>query len=162
VRECRPQAPGIQQSHGQSRKVNLACVHRSRNAPPVARLWLVLPLLLVTGCGASANFSRDTSANCVRLHGGRVSIGTDDLDAIARQADAGAFRARLGVDTATVAFERTSDDAKRMEAAYSRVLGTAGEPTKYLLFRNRNAVVTWAHVPGDDNRATVVDCLVSR
>ena len=122
---------------------------------------MLLPVLLVTGCGASTNFSHDTSARCVTLHGGRVSTGANDLDRIARKADAGAFRARVGVDTATVAFERTSEHAKQIEAAYARVLESAGEPTKYVLFRNRNAVVIWAHVPGDDNRAIVVDCLVS-
>ena len=128
----------------------------------MARLWLLIPVLLVTGCGGAANFSRDTSAGCVTLHGGHVSTRAADLDAIARHAKAGAFRARVGVDTATVAFEETSEDAKRTEAAYARVLGDAGEPRKYVLFRNRNAVVIWAQVPGDEDRATVVDCLVSR
>jgi hypothetical protein len=60
-----------------------------------------------------------------------------------------------------VAFGRTTDEAKRIEAAYAQALDAAGEPTKYLLSRNRNAVVVWSHMPGDEHRNTVEDCLAS-
>jgi len=125
-------------------------------------MWLLLPVLVVTGCGPSSTFSRDTSAGCMRLHGGRVANAAKGLDTIARGANASAFRVRAGTDAATVEFARTSQDAESLEAAYARALKVAREPTKYLLYRNRNAVVIWAHVPGDDSRATVIDCLVSR
>jgi hypothetical protein len=69
---------------------------------------------------------------------------------------------RVGVDTAIVAFGRTSEEAKRIEAAYARVLRAADKPATYMLFRNRNAVVVWSEVPGDDAREIVLDCLVSR
>src|SRR5690348_4062186 len=105
----------------------------ARNPSAVARLSLLLPVLFVVGCGASGNFSRDTSAGCVTLHGGHIS---GKVDTIARHAGAGAFRARVGVNTATVTFGRTSGEAKRTETAYARVLRAAHQPTKYLLFRN--------------------------
>jgi hypothetical protein len=115
-------------------------------------------VLLLAGCGPSGNFSRDTSAKCVELHGGRVS---NRVGAMARHAEAGAFRARVGIDTATVAFERTNEDAKRLEAAYARALKSAGEDPKYVLFRYRNAVVVWSQHPGDENGTTLRDCLVT-
>lgn len=93
------------------------------------------------------------------LHGGRVS--SDRLGSIASGASAGAFRVRVGTDAATVAFGRTAEEAQRLETAYGRAFAAAGEPTKYLLFRNRNAVVVWAHMPGDESLTTVEDCLVS-
>jgi hypothetical protein len=96
------------------------------------------------------------------LHGARVSTSAHGLDAIAKHAGAGALRARVGVDSATVAFERTEDDATRTERAYARVVAAAGKPAKYVLFRNRNAVVVWDDLPGDDARTTVDACLVSK
>ena len=96
------------------------------------------------------------------LHGVPVSRSDRDLDAIARHAGAGAFRAHVGPDTATLAFERSDDEAKLTDRAYARVLGATGKPTKYVLSRNRNAVVVWDSPPGDDAVSTVTDCLVSK
>lgn len=71
------------------------------------------------------------------------------------------MRAQVAADTAIVAFQHSEDDAKRTETAYRRVLLDAGKPVKYLLRRNRNAVVVWDRNPGDDSRTAVEDCLVS-
>ena len=130
----------------------------------MARASLLLLVLLAAGCAGSSSlsFDRDTSAKCMTLHGARVSTSVHDLDGIAKRAGAGALRAHVGADTATVAFERTEDDAKRAERDYARVVVAAGKPAKYVLFRNRNAVVVWDGLPGDDARATVDDCLVSK
>ena len=125
----------------------------------MTRVWLLLPILVVTGCGPPATFSRKTSAGCMTLKG--VHVSTGGLGSVARAASAGAFRARVGTDAATVAFGRTAEEGKRIDAAYARALDAAGEPRKYLLFRNRNAVVVWAHMPGDDSRTAVEDCLVT-
>ena len=123
----------------------------------VARMWLLLLALLVVGCGGSDTFSRRTSAGCMTLHGARIG---SNVDTIARRAGGGAFRARVGVDMATVAFGRSASEGRQLEAAYARVLRRSGRPTKYLLYRNRNAVVLWGQVPGDEIREVVLDCLV--
>jgi hypothetical protein len=97
----------------------------------------------------------------MRLQGVQVSTSAGRLDAIARDADGGALRAQVAGDTAIVAFQRSEDDAKRTETAYRRALLDAGKPVRYLLRRNRNAVVVWDRNPADDSRTAVEDCLVS-
>lgn len=127
----------------------------------MARAWPLLTVLLVVGCGGPGNLSRDTSVKCMRLHGVQVSTDAERLDTIARRAGGGALRAQVGGDTAIVAFERSEGDERRTEAAYRRGLTAADKPVKYLLRRNRNAVVVWDRNPGDDSRPAVEDCLVS-
>ena len=127
----------------------------------MARAWLLLPVVVVAGCGGSGDLSRESSARCMRLQGVHVSTKAGRLDAIARDADGGALRAQVAGDTAIVAFQRSEDGAKRTETAYRRALHGAGKPVTYLLGRNRNAVVVWDRNPADDSRTAVEDCLVS-
>lgn len=53
----------------------------------VASAWLLLPVLVVAGCGGSGGLARESSASCMRLQGAQVSTKAGRLDAIARGAD---------------------------------------------------------------------------
>lgn len=121
--------------------------------------------VIAAGCGkggSSSSHSLAATKSCLEDANVSVSTSTDDLDYVAQAAGEGAFLAHVGSADATVAFERSANDAKRTKAAYEAFAEGTGVPTDDILFQEGNAVVLWSRTPEGSERETLKACLQER
>lgn len=101
--------------------------------------------------------SRGAVLSCFNRSSSEMMVDTrsGDLDYIAQDAGEGALIARFPGNQATIAFERSTNDAKRTADAYRAI----GGPTSDILSRTSNAVIVWDKTPTSGERSTVEGCL---
>jgi hypothetical protein len=144
---------------------------------PLAAVGIVAVAL--AGCGGGDDgkttteparlLALDPVVRCLRssIKHARVTTAQADLDQIARRAGRGAARVRFGVsrkipnglNVATVALERSANDAKTTESRYRSVYRALGGSPAGVLLRNGNAVVAFGTRPSAQERAAVSRCL---
>ena len=106
---------------------------------------------LAAGCGGGeAAYSPFATRDCINTHSGMtITKEKADLDYLAMEAS-DAYGVAVGGNFATVAFNRTPGDAKRMQGAY-KVFGTAFDsPVDDILSTKGNVIVLWENTPTDE------------
>jgi hypothetical protein len=123
----------------------------------IAAMLVAVPLLLtISGCGGGIRlFSKDDTAACLKAQGLKVDTNADD----GMSASGGELEAQVGANSATIAFGRTLNDARRYEAGLKLFAESFNTPVNDILKRHRNAVVSWDDTPTASANALVERCL---
>jgi hypothetical protein len=121
---------------------------------------MTLTAVIVGGCGGGGKtYALDPTASCLRANGVIVTTDEEDFDNLAQDAAEGAMEAGFSENSATIAFERSDNDAKRLRAAYAIFAGAFDTPADDILFQEGNAVIVWSKTPTEDESGQVDECL---
>ncbi len=117
--------------------------------------------LLLGGCGGGDDgnprqYELEATRTC--LEAANVDVSARNLDFVASTALGGAVRARFDLNSVTLAFGESPDDAARIETAYRNFAGPR-IPIEDVLVRDRNVVMLWETKPAAEELARVQDCL---
>ena len=133
-----------------------------RRATRAALLAGVLAAL-VGGCGGDDDdedlLSFNATRDCLGQAGVPVLTEPPDLYSIAEHASRGGLVAKLPTNQVAIAFERSVDEAERVESI-ARRFATSVEPTlRGYLERRENVVMHWRNIPGETGEAQIQNCL---
>ena len=124
----------------------------------VLPLALVLPLLLVAGCGGGQKtYSMAKTRACLVAKKARV-VPTPADDFVPNTAGGGTFRVRFPGNQVTLSFGDDRNEAQRIVRGYQKFAGKNIGLTD-VLSAKRNTVILWAVHPKDSDLGVIEGCL---